>query len=206
MSKHYLMSHIPPSLNSQRYVFGKARGNQPVQAMQDNFEKSVLFYLSEKVINHLCDSLVLTKINWSGTNYNDFSFITAPAYKAFEGFLFQLAEDLDLPSSGNPKFVGTYFDEEKVSKAIDKLLKELENKAENEKKLNKQEKQHIKDMINEMKRFLYYYRHTPAHFHGEPINTVDRAMQNIMSMYRIINETVKTLLNAELIEIKEDIF
>lgn len=111
-----------------------------------------------------------------------------------------------MPSSGNSKFVGTYFDEERVDKTIDKLIKELEVKSEKETKLNRDEKLHIKDMVQSMKRFLYHYRHTPSHFQGEPIDTLDKARQNILSMYRIINNTAKTLLKNDLIKIKEDIF
>ncbi len=172
-----------------------------------NFDEQTLQYLSEKVINHLADSLILEKY-WNpelNDRINDFSFLTASAYKAFEGFLFQIAKDLNLPSSGNSDFVGTYFDEEIVDKTINKLLKELESKAEGERRLTKQEKEHIKDTVKEMKRFLLHYRHTPAHFQGEPIDTFEKATQNILSIYRMINETVKVLLKNGMVEIKEDI-
>lgn len=194
--------------NSDEYpgIFGRSRRNQSVEKLTRNFDLQTLHYLSERVVNYLLDSLQMEEF-WRDDfrdRFNDFSFYTAPAYKAFEGFLFQIAEDLELPSSGDPKFVGTYFDEEKVDKTIDKLIKELEQKAEKTTKLTKQEKLHIKDMIKEMKRFLQHYRHTPAHFHGEPINTIEKARQNILSMYRIIDETSKTLLKTELIQIKEE--
>lgn len=209
MSKYYNLHGQLPSGKQwqQEPIFGKARGNQPINDLNNHFDLEVLYYLSERVINHLADSLNLD-ILWREQfkdRFNDFSFFTAPAYKAFEGFLFQIAKDLNLPSSGEPKFVGTYFDEEKVDKTIDKLLKELEVKTEEETKLRREEKTFIKDMIKEMKRFLYHYRHTPAHFHGELIDTIDKARQNILSMYRIINETVKTLLRAKLIQISEEI-
>lgn len=205
MSKYFQNAH--PYRDNYPEIIGKARGNQPVDEINNHFDMDTLYYLSEKVINHIADSLNLD-ILWREQfkdRFNDFSFFTAPAYKAFEGFLFQIAIDLNLPSSGDPKFVGTYFDEEKVDKTINKLLKELETKTEKEIKLKRDEKIFIKDMVKEMKRFLYYYRHTPAHFHGELIDTIDKARQNILSMYRIINETTKTLLKAGLIQIKEDI-
>lgn len=209
MSKYYnLQGQLPTGKHwQQEPIFGKARGSQPINELNNHFHSDVLDYLSEAVINHLVDSLnldILCAGHFNG-RFNDFSFFTAPAYKAFEGFLWQIAEDLNLPSSGNPKFVGTYFDEEKVDKTIDKLIKELELKTEKEARLTRDEKRHIKDMIQEMNRFLYHYRHTPAHFHGEPIDTIEKARQNILSMYRIINETVKTLLKAKLIIIKGDL-
>jgi len=133
-------------------------------------------------------------------SYNDYSFLTAPAYKAFEGFLFQLAKDLKLPSSGKPELVGTYyFDEQKVDGAIDALLDELEKAGTGSTALSSAEKDNIKDNVKEMKRFLRNYRHTPAHFHGEPMISREKSLQNILSMYRIIDETVAVLQNAKLI-------
>ncbi|MCC6564115.1 hypothetical protein IT087_04460, partial [Candidatus Uhrbacteria bacterium] len=131
---------------------------------------------------------------------------TAPAYKAFEGYLFQIAKDLGLPSGSNPLFAGTYFDEARVDKAIDKLIEELSDEsADFKQKLAPEEKQHIKDQVSEMKRFLVHYRHTPAHYMGEPIETVERADQNVKSIYRIINETTLTLLKAGLVEINDQV-
>ncbi|MGA2417703.1 MAG: hypothetical protein ABSF55_00450 [Candidatus Staskawiczbacteria bacterium] len=205
MSKYF--ENIYNLRTSYPQIIGSARKQQPTRDLINHFDMAVLHYLSERVINHLADSLNLD-ILWKEQfkeRFNDFSFFTAPAYKAFEGFLFQIAKDLNLPSSGNPKFVGTYFDEEKVDETIDNLLKELGNKTKESKTLDNEEKMHIKDMVNEMKRFLHYYRHTPAHFDGEPIDTIDKARQNILSMYRIISETVKTLMKAGLIKIDENI-
>ena len=136
--------------------------------------------------------------------FNDYSFLTAPAYKAFEGYLFQIAKEMKLPSS-SPKLIGTYFDEGRVDETIDNLLKELEAKSEGTAKLSKDEKQFIKDMVSEMKRFLFHYRHTPAHYIGDLIDTADKAEQNIHSIYRIINETTKTLLKAKLISPSDDV-
>lgn len=207
MSKYYnkLSENVNGAWVKEHEVFGKHRGNQPTDELNNHFDQVTLYFLSEKVINHLADSLTLDLL-WKEQfkdRFNDFSFFTAPSYKAFEGFLFQIAKDMQLPSSGNPNFAGTYFDEEKVDKTIDKLIKELEQKTQKEPKLTKEEKIHIKDMIQSMKRFLYHYRHTPAHFHGEAIDTLDKARQNVLSMYRIINETTKTLLKANLIRVKD---
>jgi len=193
------------AFSSDKSFFGKARGNQPINEMNSNFDLSTLEYLNESVINHLADSLTLEKY-WQvqlNDRFNDFSFTTAPAYKAFEGFLFQIAAELNLPTVGNPKFVGTYFDEQLVDKTIDSLLQELETKSKTSTKLSKDEKIFIKDQVVEMKRFLQHYRHTPAHFHGEPIDSLDKAKQNVHSIYRIINETIKILLKSQLVKIND---
>ena len=97
---------------------------------------------------------------------------------------------------------GYYFDEQKIDKQIDKLLKELENRAESS-KLSTYEKRDIKDRIKEMKGFLQHYRHTPAHFFGEPIETVEKAHRNIMVIYSAIDNATKILLKAKLIKISD---
>jgi len=202
------MQNFPPGKHwGSEPAFGKARGSQPTQQLQVLFDQNVLFYLSELVVNHLLDSLTLNKyIHPNINDFNDFSFFTAPAYKALEGFLFQIAEDLNLPSSGRGNLAGSYyFDEEKLDKHIDKLLKELENVAEGNKKLSTYEKRDIKDRIKEMKGFLQHYRNTPSHFYGEPIITVQIADRNVKIIYGAIDNTAKILLKAGLVQIKDDI-
>ncbi len=198
--------------NNQSYKFGEARHRQQNEGVADTlkniFSQDTLFYLDEKIINHLMDSLCLDSSRHDFSSmmkglFNDYSFLMSPAYKALEGFLFQLANDLKLPSSANnDKIAGAYyFDEQKIDKHIDSLIKEIENKADNENKLSKYEKQDIKDRIKEMKGFLRHYRHAPAHFFGEPIETVDKAHRNIMIIYGAIDNATKILLKAGLISI-----
>ncbi len=209
MSKYYKLNNLPENRRwENESVFGKARDHQPINEINNNFDQNVLYYLGEKVINHLADSLVLEKLfqGQSRGQFNDFSFFTAPAYKALEGFLFQIAKDLDLPSSRNSNLAGSYyFDEDKIDKHIDKLLKELNETTDKEKKLSTYEKRDIKDRIKEMKGFLQHYRNTPAHFYGESIDTIEIAHRNIMIIYGAIDNTAKILLKAGLIQIKEDI-
>ena len=197
--------------NSESHKFGNTRHRQQNEGMlgslEKNFSRDVLLYLEEKIMNHLLDSITLDfpGLNLSAqTNgrFNDYSFLTAPAYKALEGFLFQIAKDLNLPSSRNNNVGGYYFDEQKRDKQIDKLLKELENRAESS-KLSTYEKRDIKDRIKEMKGFLQHYRHTPAHFFGEPIETVEKAHRNIMVIYSAIDNATKILLKAKLIKISD---
>ena len=213
MSKYYNKLGNPDPKKLGKYigddpVFGKFRGNAPLRELEDNFDQLTLHFLSEKVINHLTDSLKLDIIWKEGfkDQFNDFSFFTAPAYKALEGFLFQIADDLKLPSAGNAKLAGSYyFDEEKMDQHIDKLLEELDNAADSEDNLSDYEKRDIKDRIREMRGFLQRYRNTPAHFYGESIDTLEKARRNIMTIYGAIDNTTKILLKAKLITIIEDI-
>ncbi|KPJ56024.1 hypothetical protein AMJ49_05885 [Parcubacteria bacterium DG_74_2] len=206
MSKHYRLNDLPNWNNFSE--FGKNRGNQPTEKLANNFDEDVLYYLNEQVINHLADSFNLENFlnENSRGQFNDYSFFTAPAYKALEGFLFQIAKDLSLPSSSSNKLAGSYyFDETKIDKHINKLLKELEKAAESESKLSVYEKKDIKDRVKEMKGFLQHYRNAPAHFYGESVDTIEKAHRNIMIIYGAIDNTAKILLKAGLIQIKEDV-
>src|SRR3989344_6866342 len=95
-----------------------------IAQLKSHFDAITLAYLDEKIIDYIVDSLHLTetKISTYREVFHDFSFLTAPAYKAFEGYLFQIARDLALPSA-KPDFVGTFFDEEKIDRAVNKILK-----------------------------------------------------------------------------------
>jgi len=209
MSKFYNLHDLPDHQPWNKFdCFGKARGNQEINHLKNYFNEEVLFYLDEKIINFLLDSIGIQDIiNSIPINkFNDFSFLTAPAYKALEGFLFQLAKDLGLPCSGNNNLAGSYyFDEEKIDKHIDKILKELEIKSEKEIKLSTHEKRDIKDRIREMKGFLQHYRNTPSHFLGEQMENRELALRNIMIIYGAIDNSAKILLKVGLIKIKGEI-
>ncbi len=196
MSKSYQTAYNAGENRLQQHNNGFLR------KLENILDKGTLLYLDEKIINHLLDSEVVrdSVSDIVRNRCNDFSFFTAPAYKALEGFLFQIAEDLQLLSAGKSNLVGSYyFDEEKVDRHINKLLKELEQKTEGS-KLSTYEKRDVKDRIKEMKGFLQHYRHTPAHFLGESINTVEKADRNINTIYGVIDNLAKILLRAQLIK------
>jgi|SRR3989344_906626 len=208
MSKYFKLSNLPSGQSwESNPIFGKARGSQPHAPLQSLFDEPVLFYLEERVINHLLDSFTLNKyIHQNIKDFNDFSFFTAPAYKALEGFLFQIAKDLNLPSSGNSNLAGSYyFDEGKIDKHIDSLIKEIEKTTEDSKKLSSYEKRDIKDRIREMKGFLRNYRNTPSHFYGESIDTIEKADRNVKIIYGTIDNTTKLLLRAGLLSINAEL-
>lgn len=191
----------------QVYKICRRVNSNNLPSLKNHFSSDSLVYLDEKIISHLLDSLVLNNVLTNKSeNFNDYSFVTAPAYKALEGFLFQVAKDLNLPSSGNEKLAGSfYFDEEKVDKHIDKLLKELEENTQQQIKLSKYEKRDIKDRVREMKGFLQHYRNTPSHFYGETIDTMEKAHQNIMIIYGAIDNMSKILIKAGLIKTNEEL-
>lgn len=198
MSKNYKNLNKPTRTKQNR--------DGIIDMLEKNFEIETLYYLDEKIIDHLLDSLALEKngipVRCAG-HFNDYSFLTAPAYKALEGFLFQIAKDIDLPSSGRPNSAGSYYiDEKKVDKQIDNLIKELEKKTETTQKLSAYEKKDIKERIKEMDGFLRHYRHVPAHFYGERMDSIEKATRNIMTIFGCIDNSASILLKSKLIQIK----
>ncbi len=199
MSREYIFSDLQRG-------FGKARELQfpLIHTLQQYFAEETLGYLDEKIINHLLDQIVLMEFFHDFENkFNDFSFLIAPSYKALEGFLFQLADNLKLPSAGNKNLVGSYYvDEEKLDEQIDSLLSEIELRTGKITELNEYEKRDIKSRLKEMKDFLRHYRHSPAHYTGEPIDTVKKAERTIMVIFAAIDNTASILLKAKLISVK----
>jgi hypothetical protein len=170
------------------------------EILRKNFEENVLLYLDEPIIGHLCDSLFLEENGLRHSGYTDFSFLTAPAYKAFEGFLFQIAKDLKLPSGKDHTLVGGYYyDSTKIEKAIDNVISDLEKTTG--KVTNNDRKDHIMANVTAMRLFLKTYRHTPAHFFGKPLETKEMALNHVHSIYKNINDTVSVLQESGLITI-----
>ncbi len=165
--------------------------------LRRHFDETVLLYLDENVINHLADSVFLEEDGPRNNRFNDFSFLTAPAYKAFEGFLFQIARDLKLSPGRDNDQVGGYYDPIKVDKEIDNIIKELEKKTGSG--LKKNHKDSLKANITEMRLFLKTYRHTPAHFRGQPVKTKEMAWGNVRRIYGTIKDTVIVLQEAGMI-------
>lgn len=188
----------PRQLNEARKLQYRPQLNG-LDKLRKNFDENVLLYLDDKIIGHLCDSLFLEEINLNHSAYTDFSFLTAPAYKAFEGFLFQIAKELKLPAGKDEKLVGGYYYKpEEVHKAIDGIIVDLEKTSG--KVTDKDRKDHLKAVVSEMGRYLKRYRHAPSHYYGEPLTTKDKAWNHVHSIYNNINETVLILQESKLIK------
>jgi len=159
------------------------------------FDHKTLLFLEEKILDHLVDEVILLESRIPGAQaITDFSFLMAPAYKALEGFLLQLAKDLELPSGSNPKNAGGYFaNTQAVHEHIDKILKDLEEKSDKA-DISDNEKQEIKFRLSQMGSFLNTYRNGPAHFNGESVKTGEKAAQLINIIFGHIDSTTKVLL------------
>ena len=119
--------------------------------------------------------------------FNDYSFLVTPAYKAFEGYLYLLAEKLGIKTKeelDRETRIGSCYDIEE----IEKLKKEIV--SETGKKIDKNDKEGV-GRISELKRVLELFRHSPAHYRGERIDTFEKAENHARTILNTINETTK---------------
>jgi len=89
--------------------------------------------------------------------FYDYSFFMAPMYKAVEGVLWKISEDLRLVKEGQP--LGNFFDETSIEKNLSKLETKIGVKIDDREKIKL-----VKRELLELKDFLMRYRHNPAHF------------------------------------------
>lgn len=127
--------------------------------------------------------------------FSDYSFLIAPIYKAFEGYLFLLANSLGLKTKDEIiTNVGSCYDEEKITKMKKEIVTETGNLIE------KTDKEGI-GKISELKRVLEQYRHNPAHFLGSNLDTFQKATNYGGAILTAINEATRYFLQRGDIEV-----
>lgn len=123
--------------------------------------------------------------------YYDYSFVVAPAYKAFEGFLLFLARVFELPAEQYEHRIGGLYDWEANKKDKEIIIKALEAKLGTDRE--------GKDRWSELSMTLRNYRHNPAHFSGDRIETFEQAEDYVRTIINIINQTVKFLVEKKVL-------
>jgi hypothetical protein len=120
--------------------------------------------------------------------FSDYSFLIAPIYKAFEGYLFLLAQSLGLKSKDQIiTSIGSCYDEEKITNMKMEIMTETGNL------IQKKDKEGL-GKITELKRVLEQYRHNPAHFMGSTLDTFQKATDYGGAIFTAINETTNFFL------------
>jgi hypothetical protein len=186
----------------------KDHGNQSRRrevdaALADRFNRDVSYYLMWSVKFLIADSLRLVEVVRSAqSEFSDYSFVIAPAYKAFEGFLYQLGLDLgiytaqDLDSIHN---VAARYDEEQVRARLEQILDgvlDLSQPAAQDKL------REISSGISELRNHLRRFRHSPAHFQGmRVVPNLTRASQHIESLIFYINDLVMLLKECKILSV-----
>jgi hypothetical protein len=155
-------------------------------------EKEVVRWLDPKTLSLLID-YVNIKYCWGlhGVGQlSDYAYLMTPAFKALEGVLIQVAGELRLPE--RPYRIGAVYDEE----SLDKFYSEVLDKVG---ALTETAKDDVKLWLNDARRILKHYRHSPAHFQSEPKTHWDRAFQQGDQIVNVVNQLCGTLLEARLI-------
>ncbi len=123
---------------------------------------------------------------------SDYSYLITPAFKGLEGTLIQIAEELGFDLKKYDFKIGVIFNEENLEKFYNDVIDKIEN-------LSSQNKEDIQLWLNDARRILRHFRHSPAHFMGENKPTWDKAFlfgDHIMS---IVNNLCLVLIEAKII-------
>jgi hypothetical protein len=125
--------------------------------------------------------------------YSEYSFLIAPIYKAYEGFLYLLANSLGLKTSEQIILtIGRLYDEEAITRRKDEIITELGES------LNKSDRE-VLGKLSELKRVLELYRHNPAHYLGTRLETMEKAENYGKTILTVINETTKYFMEKKYI-------
>lgn len=120
--------------------------------------------------------------------YYDFSFVVSPAYRAYEGFLFLLAESLGLKRKQEIiQNIGRIYNDDEIYQLKKEIITETGKKLDNKDK-------DLLGIVSELKRVLELYRHNPAHYYGDRIDTLEKASNYGRTVLNVINLTTKTLI------------
>ena len=134
------------------------------------------------------------KVTKISTVYYDYSFLIAPAYKAFEGYLYLLAERLGLKKASEEiQNIGNLYESEKIERVKEELI------TETGEKIDKSDKDGM-EILDGLRRALRHYRHNPAHFGGVRIDTFQKAKNYVSMIFAVINDTTKYFLSKGLIK------
>jgi hypothetical protein len=161
-------------------------------ALDSLMDTPVIDWLQTKQRELLID-YVNIKYCWNDygiSDLSDYAYLVAPAYKALEGVLIQIAKELGLPD--RPYRIGAVYDED----ALDKFYADVLDRIG---KLTLTERQDVKLWLDDAQRILKHYRHSPAHFQSESKTHWDRAFQLGDQIVHVVNQMCGTLLGAGLI-------
>ncbi len=121
----------------------------------------------------------------------DYSYLITPAFKALEGALLKVGEELGFDIKKYKHRVGLIFNDENLEKYYDKVLEKIEA-------LSVEQKMDIKQWLDNARRILKSLRHTPAHFEGEVKNNLTKSFLSGDLILSTINEMCHTLIQNRL--------
>ena len=174
-----------------------ANPGRPLPELNEVLHPSVTEWLPVKVKDLILDYLIIKasfmEHGIGNSSLSDFSYLITPAFKALEGTLLQIAEQLGFPLKEVNYKVGVVFSEEQLEKYYRDTLDKLESLAI-EKRLD------VKQWLDNARRILHHMRHAPAHYRAEGKKTYTAAFQTGEMILGTINEMCRSLLAAGLLK------
>ena len=159
--------------------------------LSENFSTEVGAWLPAKVLDLLRDYFVIRRAFFEygigNGSLSDFSYLITPAFKALEGTLLHIAQNLQFDVEKYRFRVGWIFRQEELDRFYSDVLVRLGE-------LSREERLEIETWLNNARQILQHLRHTPAHFLAEPQHPYARAFQTGNAIVFSINEMIRSLL------------
>ncbi len=182
-----------PILPNQTYGKGTPE-NTDVMLL---FKPEVYNWLHEKTRLLITDYFTIKNSyqHYGVSGLSDYSFLITPAFKALEGTLIQIGNELGFDLKNAEHRIGVVFNEENLSKYYQDVLSKIES-------LDAENKEDISMWLNDARRLLRHFRHSPAHYNGETKDSWVIAFSTGDHILRIIHEMCLTLYKSKLIKFR----
>ena len=146
----------------------------------------------QDILDWLWDSNRLIDQFKATSNYSDYSFTIAPAYKALEKWLLLLAPSLGVPNEVIQRAyetgkLGLFLSDDNVDKFFDVILEKLTLEASKKKEL--------KTFVQTLSSTLKNFRHNPAHC-GTIIENALRAESDFFTLLNTMDNITQSLIDA----------
>ncbi len=166
-----------------------SRASEEVTELFKLYKVEVISWLYPKTKELILDYLAIKNSSLVVNNLSDYSYLVTPIFKALEGSLLQIGEDLGFDFEKYSFKIGVVFSEENLENFYNDVLGKIEE-------LSSEHKSDIQMWLNDARRILRHYRHSPAHYSGETKNSYEEAFSSGDHIFRIINEMCFSLLDS----------
>ena len=172
--------------------------SRPLNSLSEVLNPKTLSWLPVKVKDLILDyhiiKMCFMEYGIGHSSLSDFSYLITPAFKALEGTLIHVGEQLGFPLKEAKYKAGVVFSEDRLEKYYKDTLDKLESVAA-------EQKIDVKQWLDNARRILNHMRHAPAHYLGEGKSNYTLAFQTGDMIVWTINEMCRSLLDAGLLKI-----
>lgn len=153
-------------------------------------DNKVRIWLNERIRLFLLDYINIKYV--SQTYYMssiwDYSYLIMPAFKALEGTMLQIGEQLNFDINKYKYKVGLIFSEENLENFYNDVLDKTA-------KITEENRLNIKQWLDNARRILSSLRHNPAHFNGD-VKTFEKAFMDGDLILSTINYMCLALIES----------